>query len=523
MLARPPPGIMQARLRFIAIALLLVGLAAAADFLTGETGHRVGSNQNSQTATVTGGILLQDIYAIEKLRRFDRERIPERVVHARGAGAHGHFTTTDPIPGLTAADFLQRKGHQTEIFVRFSTVIHSKHSPETARDPRGFAIKFKTEKDGIWDLVGNNLPVFFIRDQIKFADMVHSLKPDPVTHIQDPNRFFDFFAAIGGMATNMLTYLYSDLGIPKSYRFIRGNSVHAYKFVNADGNVTYVKFRWFPHQGVRNLTVAEAAEVQGRDFHHATRDLYDAIRAGDHPVWDMKIQTMSPSQLDNFDFNPLDATKEWPESQFPFRKIGELVLDRVPANFHQFSEQAAFCPGNFLPGAVEPSEDRLLQGRLLSYHDTQVHRLGSANFNDLPVNRPRARMRNYGQDGVMSYRHHWQGSVNYEPSGDAGAYREDPRALMSQMAVCGATEQKAIRKTLQFRAAGDTFRAFDTQQQENLIANLAGDLGRVWNMKVRNTMCAHFYKADEMYGKRIAGAVKCSIEEVKRIAEGLKE
>ncbi|KAI0560128.1 Catalase [Gracilaria domingensis] len=453
---------------------------------------------------------------LEKLRRFNHERIPERVVHGRGAGAHGYFEPYESLSHLTKAKVFNTNA-KTEVFVRFSTVIHGKHSPETVRDPRGFAIKFKTE-EGNWDLVGNNLPVFFIRDAIKFPDMVHSLKPDPVTNLQDPNRFFDFFSALGGMATNMLTHVYSDLGIPASYRFMDGNSVHAFKFVNKNREVTYVKFRWFTNQGVRNLTRKEAARIQSESFSHATKDLYDAIERKDFPSWELAIQTMKPEQLDDFEFNPLDATKEWPVRQFPFTPIGKIVLDRIPTNFHIFSEQSAFDPGNFLPAAIEPSEDRLLQGRLVSYHESQTHRLGSNSFNLLPVNRPKSDVHTYNQDGVMTYEHAWNGSINYEPNNSPNSYREDLAFKYSSIGVCGSYQQASIEKTLNFEQAGDTYRGFSRKDRKNLVDNLAADLVQVKSDKVKNTMCAHFYKADEQYGRLLATKVHCDLKIVKKIA-----
>lgn len=488
--------------------------------LTGETGRLTGSNQHSQSVSRTGPLLLQDVYALEKLRRFNHERIPERVVHARGAGAHGYFVGYKSLQSLTTAS-LFRTGKRTPVFVRFSTVIHGKGSPETLRDPRGFAIKFKTEQ-GNWDLVGNNLPVFFIRDHIKFPDMVHSLKPDPVTNRQDPNRFFDFFSALGGMATNMLTFLYSDLGIPASYRFMNGNSVHAFKFVNAQKNVTYVKFRWFTNQGVRNLTRAQAQRIQANDFSHATRDLYQAIGKRDFPSWDLAIQTMKPDQLDDFEFDPLDSTKEWPVDKFPFTRIGKIVLDNIPSNFYLFSEQSAFDPGNVLPG-IEPSEDRLLQGRLISYHESQTHRLGSNSFNLLPVNKPISPVRTYNQDGVMTYEHAWEGSINYEPNNSPNSYRENKRYTYSSRQICGAYVQASIEKTLNFKQAGDTYRRFTVRDRTNLVDNLAADLMQVRSMKIKNAMCAHFYKADTVYGSTVAEKVGCDKVEMTRIASSLEE
>lgn len=507
----------------LAASCAIAAHAHATTYLTSEIGNRVGSNQHSQSITPNGPLLLQDVYSLVKLRRFNTERIPERVVHGRGAGAHGKFICQGDFKWLTAAHFLSKPGIQTDLFVRFSTVIHGKHSPETMRDPRGFALKFKTERDGNWDMVGNNLPVFFIRDHIKFPDMVHSLKPDPITNIQDPNRFFDFFSAMGGMATNMLVHLYSDLGIPKSYRFIQGNSVHAYKMVNASGYVRYVKFRWFPHQGVKNLTVEEAANIQGMDISHATRDLYDAISMNKFPKWDFKVQIMLQHQLDDFDFDPLDATKFWPEDKFPFYLLGTFELNRVPDNFHLASEQSAFDPGNFLPGMIEPSEDKLLQGRLISYHESQTHRHGSNVFQWLPINRAKTKLRNYNQDGVMVFEHGWKGSVNYEPSNDPHSYKEDTRYLYSTRNICGKYEQRSIEKTLNFKQAGDTYLSFSIRDRNNFVKNLAGDLAQVKSKKIRNMMCAHFYKANADMGMKVSKAVMCDMRMVKKMAMDLKE
>eukprot|EP00737_Agarophyton_chilense_P001412 gb/GEZJ01001587.1/.p1 GENE.gb/GEZJ01001587.1/~~gb/GEZJ01001587.1/.p1 ORF type:complete len:531 (+),score=57.33 gb/GEZJ01001587.1/:480-2072(+) len=488
--------------------------------LTGETGRRAGSNEHSQAATARGPLLLQDVYTLEKLRRFNHERIAERVVHARGAGAHGVFRATRPLAHLTAARLFE-PGTRTEVFVRFSTVIHGRGSPETLRDPRGFAVKFKTD-DGNWDLVGNNLPVFFIRDHIKFPDMVHALKPHPVTNAQDPNRFFDFFAALGGQATHMLTHLYSDAGIPASYRFMNGHSVHAFKFVNATRHVTYVKFKWISAQGVRNLSLADAARTQATDFSHATADLYAAIRRGELPEWELAIQTLAPGRLHDFDFDPLDATKDWPEHLFPLTVVGRLTLTRVPDNFFLFSEQSAFDPGNFLPAAIEPSEDRLLQGRLLSYHESQTHRLGSNNFHQLPVNRPATPVRTYNQEGVMAYSHAWNGSVNYEPSTQRGTYAADATYLYSSAALCGATVQTPITKTANFAQAGDTFRRFSARDREALVENMAADLTKVRSRVVRHMVCAHLFKADERYGAAVAAAARCDMRDVRRRAAELR-
>lgn len=295
------------------ILLLLAGLArlTAQNPLTTNTGAPVGDNQNSQTVGSEGPVLLQDINLLDKLASFDRERIPERVVHARGAGAYGEFVAADDFTAFTMAKFINQKGKKTPVFVRFSTVIHGNGSPETLRDPRGFATKFYTE-EGNYDVVGNNLPVFFIRDAIKFPDMVHSLKPSPITNKQDPNRVFDFFSNIPE-STQMLTRLYSDYGIPANYRQMNGSSVHAFKWINSKGEVVYVKYSWKTKQGEKNLSSEEASKIQGMDFQHATNDLYDNIKKGNFPQWDLYVQMIKADEFAKFDFYPLDATKHWPE------------------------------------------------------------------------------------------------------------------------------------------------------------------------------------------------------------------
>ncbi len=421
------------------LSVLALAISAAttvnATTLTRDNGAPVGDNQNSYTAGPNGGVLLQDVHLIQKLQRFARERIPERVVHARGTGVHGEFVATRDIRDLTRATVF-KKGGKTPVFVRFSTVIHSKGSPETLRDPRGFATKFYTD-EGNWDLVGNNLPVFFIRDAIKFPDMVHSLKPSPVTNQQDPNRFFDFFSHVPE-STHMLTWVYSDYGTPANLRQMDGWGVHSYKMVDAEGDVTYVKFHWKSRQGIKNLSAKEAVAVQAKDFSHATNDMYAAIAKGDYPKWDLYIKVLKPSQLANFDYNPLDATKMWLD--VAETKIGTMTLNRMPDNFFQETEQSAFSPANIVPG-IEPSEDRLLQGRVFSYADTQLYRLG-ANHQHLPINRPQVAVNNWNQDGAGNYGHQ-KSDVNYQPS-RIDVRVEDSHARYSEMALSGNTQQKVI-------------------------------------------------------------------------------
>ncbi|MFO0880079.1 MAG: catalase [Gemmataceae bacterium] len=478
--------------------------------LTEDGGQPVGNNQNSRTAGEHGPVLLDNFHLIQKLARFDRERIPERVVHARGVGAHGEFVASGDFSAWTKARLFSQKGKKTPVFVRFSTVIHPSGSPESLRDPRGFAVKFYTE-EGNWDLVGNNLPVFFIRDALQFPDMVHALKPSPVTNQQDPNRFFDFFSHVPE-STHMLTQVYSDRGTPANLRQMDGFGVHAFKWVNAAGEVTYVKFNWRSRQGLKNHTATEATKEAAKNHSYHTADLYDSIRAGKFPSWELRVQMLRPDELNRFEFDPLDATKEWTGvKELP---VGVLTLNRVPSNFFQFSEQSAFSPGMVVPG-IEPSEDRLLQGRLFSYADTQRYRLG-ANYLTLPVNRPVARVSNGNQDGAMNP-DVTEGEVNYSPSVTTGGRRDDARFEASKAPLTPRVEQKPIRKTLNFQQAGELYRSFTTAERENLIRNLAGDLGKVRNSTVKTRMVSHFYQADVDYGTRLAEAVGVDLTEVKRL------
>lgn len=492
--------------------LLLMALALPSEEtrpLTRDTGAPVSDNLNSKTAGVGGPVLLEDVELLEKLARFDRERIPERVVHARGVGALGYFESYGDFSELTAAAPFQGEGKRTPVLVRFSSVIHSKGSPELLRDPRGFATKFFTE-DGNWDLVGNNLPVFFIRDAKQFPDMVHSLKPSPITNRQDPNRFFDFFS-FKPESTHMLTQLYSDLGTPRSLREMDGFGVHAFKFVSIDGGWRYVKFHWVSQQGVHSLTAGEAAAAH---FNALTDDLYASIARGEFPSWELRVQVLDPARLDDFDFNPLDATKIWPE--IPEMPLGRMVLNGLPSNFFEEVEQAAFAPAVLIPG-IEPSEDRLLQGRLFSYVDTQRHRLGG-NYLTLPINRPRGRVVNNNQDGALDARRE-NSDVNYFPSRRESARMVAARALAPvSVSLAGSTQRQPIEKTADFMQAGDLYRSFDEHMRANLISNLAGDLGQVESSEIRKIMTAYFFAADAEYGRRLAEALELDPAEIRSMA-----
>jgi catalase len=504
---------MNKRILLIAGGLLLGTGVNAQQHLTTNTGAPVGDNQNSKTVGQNGQVLLEDIHLIEKLAAFDRERIPERVVHARGAGAYGEFVAADNFAAVTRASFLNEKGKKTPVFVRFSTVVHGNGSPETLRDPRGFATKFYTD-EGNYDLVGNNLPVFFIRDAMKFPDMVHAFKPSPVYNKQDPNRVFDFFSHIPE-GTHMLTRVYSDLGIPANYREMDGSGVHAFKWVNEKGEVTYVKYTWKSMQGVRTLTAEEAAKVQSQDFQHATVDLYENIKKGNFPSWELYVQQLKASEFDKLDFNPLDPTKVWPEQVAKLALVGKMTLNRLPGNFFEEVEQSAFAPGTLVPG-IEPSEDKLLQGRLFSYFDTQRHRIG-VNFQQIPVNAPKVAVTSNNQDGAYSNRQK-NSDVNYQPSvtssnlPDNNAYKYSASTFTNTSSV-----QQKISKPNDFKQAGEFYRSLSEKDKTNLIKNLSGDLAQVQNKDVVRKMVGYFYMADADYGKRLAASLKLTREEVEKL------
>lgn len=473
--------------------------------LTTNQGAPIGDNQNSRTAGQNGPTLLEDYQLLEKLAHFDRERIPERVVHARGAGAHGVFKVINSMKRYTKAAFLQQEGQETPVFARFSTVIHGQHSPETLRDPRGFAVKFYTE-EGNYDFVGNNLPIFFIRDAMKFPDMVHSLKPDPRTNIQEEDRYWDFMS-LSPESTNMLVHLFTDEGIPANYRQMRGSSVHAFKWINEYGNTVYVKLRWVPKQGIKNLSREEAAQIQGKDFNHASRDLYEAIERGDYPEWDLYVQVLDPADLDSFDFNPLDATKDWFEEDIPYQLVGTMTLNRNPENVFAETEQVGFNPGVLVPG-IEPSEDKLLQGRLFSYSDTQRYRIGP-NYLQLPINCPFAKVSNNMRDGAMAFKQP-SDRINYEPNRYQHTPKEDPAYKDVPQPVRGTVSREKIDKPNDFGQAGQVFRKYSPEVQEQLIGNLAADLEPVAEQTKLLAIC-NFYRADAELGKRLAAALNVDL------------
>jgi catalase len=476
--------------------------------LTTNQGAPVSDNQNSLTVGERGPVLLQDVHLIEKLAHFDRERIPERVVHAKGAGAHGYFKVSKSMADFTCAKFLQDPEKATPVFVRFSTVVGARGSADTARDPRGFAVKFYTE-DGNYDLVGNNLPVFFIRDAIKFPDMVHAFKPAPDTNIPTSSsansRFWDFIA-LTPESTHMISWLFSDRGTVKSYRKMEGFGVNTYKWVNAEGKAVYVKYHWKPKEGIETIDRHEATRLAGEDPDIATRDLYDTIASGKTVEYELNVQIMQLADELKQDFDPLDATKTWPEDKFPLMPIGRMVLNRNPENYFAEVEQAAFCPASIVPG-IDFSADKLLQGRIFSYADTQRYRLGP-NYLQLPVNRPQVPVNNNQRDGPMQYAPYGGGTVNYEPNTLAsGMPNEAPAIAKAQEHLEGSIARQKISLTNDFEQAGERYRSLSKVEQDHLVDNIVDSLGKA-EKPIQQRMVANLAKADHEFGERVAKGLR---------------
>jgi catalase len=480
--------------------------------LTTESGAPVADNQNSATAGVGGPVLLQDQHLLEKLARFNRERIPERVVHARGSGAYGHFEVTDDVTGWTGAHFLGEVGRRTELFARFSTVADSLGGPDAARDPRSFAVKFYTEQ-GNYDLVGNNTPVFFLKDPLKFPDFIHSQKRDPFTGRQEPDNVWDFWGH-SPEATHQVTWVMGDRGIPASYRHMNGYGSHTYQWTNAEGESHWVKYHFRTNQGVRCLSSEQAAELAGRDPDSHQTDLLQSIERGVFPSWTLYVQLMPVAEAAHYRFNPFDLTKVWPHADYPLHRVGRMVLDRNPDNIFAEVEQAAFSPNNFVPG-IGPSPDKMLQGRLFAYADAHRYRLG-VNHTQLPVNAPRAAtVDNYGRDGFMATNPQGRYAKNYEPNSYDGPV-ETGRPLSAPVAVEGHTGTHAAAqhaKDDDFFQAGELYRLMSAEEKDRLVANIAGGLSQVSREDVIERNLAHFHAADPDYGRRVAEAVRALRED----------
>jgi catalase len=479
--------------------------------LTTNFGTPVSDDHNSLRAGPRGPLLLSDFVLREKIFHFDHERIPERVVHARGVGAHGFFELTDSLADLTTAKVLGEVGERTPVFVRFSTVAGNRGSADLARDVRGFAVKFYT-KEGNWDLVGNNIPVFFIQDAMKFPDVIHAVKEEPDRGFPQAASAHDTFwdwIAMSPEAMHMVMWVMSDRSIPRSVRMMQGFGVHSFRLVNAEGRSTFVKFHWLPKLGIQSVVWDEAVKINGADPDFHRRDLWNAIANGDHPEWQLGVQLFSEEEAAAFDFDHLDATKLIPEEVVPLRIIGRLVLDRNPANVHDETEQVAFCTQNIVPG-IDFSDDPLLHGRNFSYLDTQLSRLGSVNFNQIPINAPRCPFGNMQREGHMQTRVHGQ-RVSYTPSLlDPSGPRESPTEGFRSFAapLDGPTRRERSPTFADHYSQARQFFLSQTEpEQDHIVAALTFELSKVEADIVRSVMLGHLAIIDEALADRVGAGL----------------
>ncbi len=477
--------------------------------LTTQQGTPVADDQNSLRQGGRGPTLLEDFHFREKIFHFDHERIPERVVHARGYAAHGFFELTQPLADVTRADIFQRKGEKTPVFVRFSTVAGNKGSFDLARDVRGFAVKLYT-REGNWDLVGNNIPVFFIQDALKFPDLIHAAKPEPDREFPQAqtahDNFWDFISLMPE-SMHMVMWAMSDRAIPRSFRFMEGFGVHTFRFVNAKGKSTFVKFHWKPVLGLQSVVWNEAVKINGADPDFHRRDLWNAIQSGNFPEWQLGVQLFDDSFADKFEFDVLDATKIIPEELVPVKIVGRLVLNRLVDNFFAETEQVAFCTQNVPPG-IDFSNDPLLQGRNFSYLDTQIKRLGGPNFTHLPINAPKCPFAHFQQDGHMAMRNP-VGRANYEPNswGAAGGPRENPqRGFVSFTEEVDGPKQRVRSETFaDHYSQARQFYISQTPIEQTHIANaLVFELSKCEREDIRARMVSHLRNIHQLLAGKVA-------------------
>ncbi len=501
--------------------------------LTTSQGIPVSDDQNSLKAGRRGPTLLEDFHFRDKMFHFDHERIPERVVHARGFGAHGVFETYESLSDLTSADLFQRAGEKTDIFVRFSTVAGNKGSADLARDVRGFAVRFYT-KEGNWDLVGNNIPVFFIQDAIKFPDLIHAAKQEPdrgFPQAQTAHDNFWDFMSLTPEAMHMAMWIMSDRTIPRSFRFMEGFGVHTFRLVNADGKSTFVKFHWKPVLGLQSVVWNEALKLNGMDPDYHRRDLWEAIQNGDYPEWELGFQLFDEEFAERFAFDVLDATKLIPEEDVPVRPVGKLTLNRTVDNFFMETEQVAFQTGNVVPG-IDFSNDPLLQGRNFSYLDTQLKRLGGPNFTHIPINTPRCPMAHFQQDGHMAMRNP-KGRANYEPNswgGAAGGPREDPeRGFRSWPEEMGGQKLRMRAELFadHYSQARQFFISQTEVEQTHIKDALVFELSKVETPVIRERVVSHLRNIDDDLAQKVADGLGLkslpdAVAPARAVVQGLK-
>jgi catalase len=478
--------------------------------MTTDAGRPVGDNQNSLTVGPRGPVVFEDFLLFEKMAHFNRERIPERVVHAKGSGAHGYFEcTSKEITKYTTAKLFSQVGKKTPTFIRFSTVGGEKGSADTERDPRGFALKFYTE-EGNWDMTGNNTPVFFIRDPLKFGDFIHTQKRDPQTNLKSPTMMWDFWS-LSPESLHQVTILFSDRGTPDGYRHMNGYSSHTFSLINDKNELFYVKWHFKTRQGIKNFTGEKANEMRGIDPDYAQRDLQEAIAKGDFPKWRVCVQIMPEKDAETYHINPFDLTKVWPHGDYPLHEVGELVLNRNPENYFAEVEQAAFEPRNVVRG-LGFSPDKMLQARLISYPDAHRYRLG-VNYDSLPVNKPQCPVHTYNKDGAMRFDGNGGSAVNYEPNSFGGP-TQDKRYVERPKPVSGTVARHDHRSDSDYYTQpGNLFRLMPADAKQRLISNIVGSMKSV-PRRIQELQIQHFYKADPAYGTGVAKGLGLNIEEI---------
>ncbi|QNN24769.1 catalase [Planctomycetales bacterium ZRK34] len=477
--------------------------------LTTAEGAPIGMQQ-AMTAGPRGPLLMQDVQLLEQMQHFNRERIPERVVHAKGSGAYGTFTVTGDITRYTSASLFSEVGKQTDLFVRFSTVAGERGAADAERDVRGFAVKFYTDQ-GNWDMVGNNTPVFFIRDPYKFANFIHTQKRLPDKNVRNNDMQWDFWSMCPE-SLHQVTILFSDRGIPASYRNMNGYSSHTYSFINADGERVWCKFHFKTDQGIKCMTDDESANTIAGDRESHQRDLFEAIERGEYPTWTVHVQIMTQEQADQFQWNPFDLTKVWPHADYPLIEVGRMELNRNPENYHAEVEQAAFKPSALVPG-IGPSPDKMLQARLMSYADTHLHRLG-VNHHQIPVNKPRCPVMHYMRDGHLATAETYGSAPNYWPNTREGAPEPEPK-FKDPAWKLGQTIVDRYDSTEDhddFTQAGNLYRMFDEGHRDRLTTRIAGVLGDA-RQDVQMRQLCHFFRADPDYGRRVAEKLGIEIPE----------
>ncbi len=470
--------------------------------LTTSAGIPVADNQNSLTAGPRGPLLVQDFHLFEKHAHFNRERIPERVVHAKGSAAFGALTVTKDITKYTKASLFAKVGKKTECFLRFSTVAGERGAADAERDVRGWALKFYTD-EGNWDLVGNNTPVFFVRDPLKFPDFIHTQKRDPRSNLRNNAAMWDFWS-LSPESLHQVTILFSDRGIPTSFRHMHGFGSHTYSFLNAKNERFWVKFHFKTQQGIRNYTNAEAAQLIGADRETHQRDLFEAIERREFPKWTFSVQIMPEADADKQAYNPFDLTKVWPHKDYPLIEVGVLELNRNPDNYHAEVEQSAFSPANLVPG-IGHSPDKMLQFRIFSYADAHRYRVG-VNADALPVNRARCPVHSYHRDGAMRFDDNGKGSVNYEPNSRGGPV-EDPRYKEPPLKISGDADRYDHRAgNDDYTQPGNLFRLMSPAQKAALMDNIAAAMAGV-PAEIVQRQLVHFHRADPAYGQGVAERV----------------